>query len=463
MNMRLLKIIFLLAISNYLIAQDFTLQFTIERLPDGWVYLSGYHRKAYQLLDSCKSANGTFYFTKGLAMPDGMFRLDFQRPGSRSQAQDSPFIEFIWGRESFNISADYINVPATVIIDNSAENSVLEDFRAQEALYNQKINALIPFIDRYPDGDELYTEAVEMFEQIQEQRDSYITMLSEDNSKLFVSKLLQAYRSKHLPATLKGDERIEYIRKHFFDLAPIYDPALLNAPIYTSKIIEFLSLFREQGASFAQQEDRFIEAVDMIMASVSGDNEIRSFVVDYLLEGFESFGMEKIQTYIVDTYLDETCETDAAELAKLRVEGYRAMAVGKTAPDILIRDRFNKMIRLSDVDSDYVLVVFWASYCEHCMKMFSKLHEWYDTERPANMEMFTVSIDTVKAAWENFNNRVNPPWISTHEPLGWEGKSAEDYNLYATPTMFLLDRNRKILAKPLNVRELMKEVERLGF
>jgi hypothetical protein len=37
---------------------------------------------------------------------------------------------------------------------------------------------------------------------------------------------------------------------------------------------------------------------------------------------------------------------------------------------------------------------------------------------------------------------------------GFGGKSADDFNIYATPTMFLLDREKKILSKPISLMEL---------
>ncbi|MDA3833579.1 MAG: hypothetical protein PF495_09295, partial [Spirochaetales bacterium] len=82
--------------------------------------------------------------------------------------------------------------------------------------------------------------------------------------------------------------------------------------------------------------------------------------------------------------------------------------------------------------------------------------------KPANIEIFSVSIDTVETDWIKYSQVVHPPWINTHEPMGWEGKSAEDYNIYATPTMFLLNRERKIIAKPYTYRELLREVGKLN-
>ncbi len=273
--------------------------------------------------------------------------------------------------------------------------------------------------------------------------------------------IIRSYRSVMVSPYLGNEKRIEFLREHFFDAAPVSIPELLYAPVYNRKIIEYLRLYRDPEFSFGDQENAFIEAVDIIMANVSGDRELRTFVVEYLLDGFESFGMEKIQTYIVDTYVDETCTTDAVELAYQRVLGYRKMAEGQVAADISIRGANNKMVRLSELRSDYTLVIFWATYCEHCEKLMPKLREWYDTERPKNIEVFAVSIDTSLTAWTDYLLAEKPPWISTREPMAWKGKSAEDYNVYATPSMFLLDNKRKIIAKPYTLRELKREADKL--
>ena len=85
-----------------------------------------------------------------------------------------------------------------------------------------------------------------------------------------------------------------------------------------------------------QQEEQFMEAVDQIMMQCSPVPELRSFVVEFMLEGFELLGMEQVQVHLADQYLDESCESDLAELVRSRMEGYRKMAVGATAPDFTV-------------------------------------------------------------------------------------------------------------------------------
>ncbi len=452
---------FMLMLQVQLQGQGQQVEVMIRDLPDGKVYLSLYDRDEYRLVDSVRSVNGSFYFYRGDHQPVGMYRIDFLRPDRSGKENESRFIEFLWGDESFMVYADKSNIAGSASFGNSVENRVLGEFRMFEEQYERKMSLLYPLIDRYPEKDEFYSSAENHFLNLQEERDTFILEITQRNPGLFAGKLIDAYRSVIIPPDYRGEQRLEYLKMHFFENALIDDPELLHAPVYTRKIIEYLMLYRNQDYSFVEQEDAFIEAVDIIMANVSGDPDLRTFAVEYLLEGFRSFGMERAETYIVDTYVDETCTTDAVELAQQRVEGYRKMEEGQIAEDILIRSADRKIVRLSDVDADYTLVLFWATYCEHCTQMMPDLREWYLNDRPENVEVFAVSIDTSRSDWDLFLQVVELPWINTHEPMGWEGKSAADYNIYATPTMILLDRERRIIARPYTLRELRRTLRKL--
>ncbi|MCF8225437.1 MAG: AhpC/TSA family protein [Bacteroidales bacterium] len=448
-------------LSSQLWSQGYQVNVIVENLTDRWVYLSRFYKTEFNTIDSIFSVNGSFYFHLDSTGHGGLYRIELQKPDPVQQNANPDFIEFIYNNESFSISADYMDLEKTVNFGNSAENMVLNQFRSYEEGYQQKLNALNLLLDSYPGEDRFYKHSGRHYKNIQQERDSFINELFRKNSGLFAAKLIDAYRSPVIQPAISGEERTEYLKEHFFEMAPISDPDLLYAPVYNRRIIEYLMLYRVRGYTFSEQEDAFIDAVDIIMANTSGDTELRSFVVEYLLDGFQSFGMEKIQVYIVETYVDETCETDAVELARVRVEGYRKMEAGQRVEDILIRTHSDEMVRLSDVNADYILVLFWAVHCEHCRDMMPELKEWYLNERPSDMEVFAVSIDTVKSEWETYLEKNNLPWINAHEPMGWEGKSAEDYNIYATPTLFLLDKGLEIVARPFTIRELKRQVKRL--
>jgi hypothetical protein len=77
------------------------------------------------------------------------------------------------------------------------------------------------------------------------------------------------------------------------------------------------------------------------------------------------------------------------------------------------------------------------------------------------MEIIAVSIDTSKTEWQKVIGDNILPWINCNDLSGWNGKAAIDYNIYATPTMFILDKNRKILAKPVTFYEFLHDVKKI--
>ena len=117
-------------------------------------------------------------------------------------------------------------------------------------------------------------------------------------------------------------------------------------------------------------------------------------------------------------------------------------------------------MKMSSIKSDYTLIVFWSTYCNHCMQSLPLLKRIYDAGR-GNFEVLAVSFDTDRAAWQKFIQDNNLGWLNYSDLLGWESKIAHDYDVQGTPTYFLLDKNKKIIAKPIELTDLASELQRL--
>ena len=77
-----------------------------------------------------------------------------------------------------------------------------------------------------------------------------------------------------------------------------------------------------------------------------------------------------------------------------------------------------------------------------------------NNRKDRDIKVFAVSIDTVRKDWIDFIRTNKLSWINVSDLKGWDGKAAKDYYVYATPTMFLVDKNKKIIGKPLTVEDL---------
>jgi hypothetical protein len=90
--------------------------------------------------------------------------------------------------------------------------------------------------------------------------------------------------------------------------------------------------------------------------------------------------------------------------------------------------------------------------------MMPQLKELYDKQKPKRWEVMTVSLDTSRREWTTFLREQKLNWFNGSELKGFNSISADEYNIFATPTMFLLDSEKKILAKPVSYRELEQDL-----
>ena len=63
----------------------------------------------------------------------------------------------------------------------------------------------------------------------------------------------------------------------------------------------------------------FIKTVDIIVSKTDGNLKVHDFVLDYLVQGFELFKMEKVLNHISESYLQKGCETDNKTLLQIQV------------------------------------------------------------------------------------------------------------------------------------------------
>lgn len=443
---------------NLLQGQPWLIQGSIEDAAEGPILLASYYGDRFTLLDSTTSGTGSFYFVLGEDTPPGIFRIIYAQDLDSVRNQNR-FVEFIFNHENINLVISSSETGPVPYFDNSLENRVYHEFMDFELTYEAEVMAA--YGQLYPSWDGADTDVVDRYDELQRGREVFMDSISGLYPDLYAVRLMNAFRAPFIPGEIAHVERIDTLKACFFDRAPIDDPALLYAPVYSFKLIDYLSLYKDLNLTGEEQEMAFIEAVDRIMVKVAQEEQLRAFVVGYLLEGFEMLDMEQVQLHLADNYLDETCETDLMELVKSRMEGYRKMVPGKSAPDIIIRDVKGITCQLSELDHPYVLVLFWASTCEHCRDMLPALRDWYLNENTFDLEVLSISIDSSEANFSELIGQLDLPWINARDPQGWQGKAPSDYHVYATPTLYLLDRERSIVARPSSFRQFLRALKKL--
>lgn len=412
------------------------------------VFLSGFYGERVNRIDSVTcDAVGKFVYPLGPATPTGMYRLSTDK---------DRFLDIVINNEDIDFFCDGDLSPDSTVFHASNENKVYYFYSGLDRKVQAKLELLLPLLDFYPDRDAFYLQTAKEYEHLQQADHASLDSLSRLYPGSYAIRIFRVQQTPFVPSGLTKDDRIVYLKQHFLDEVDFKDTLTLRSNAWAAKAIAYLSLYSNNKYSQKQLESEFIKAVTVILSKASVNADVYKFLLDYFVGGFDKYHFDAVITYMADNFQDPFSCEDQARKTKLqkKLENFKKISVGKVAPDITVPDPKGKPIRLSQVKSEYTLLVFWSSECGHCVQMMPQLKELYDKQKPKRWEVMTVSLDTSRSEWTSFLKEQKLNWLNGSELKGFNSVSSDEYNIFATPTMFLLDRDKKILAKPISYKEL---------
>ncbi len=202
-------------------------------------------------------------------------------------------------------------------------------------------------------------------------------------------------------------------------------------------------------------EKEFIIAIDTLLNKAKINQIVYQHITDYLIVGFNKFGFDKIIDYIIENYVieDDLCLDEGTENSvQKRINQSKLLAVGTKVKNIILANEDGKVFDLSNIQADRTLLVFYASWCPHCQKLLPQLNNLRNINQ--EIKIVAISLDSKKEDWIKFISDNKLEFTNLFDPNGWSGTTALDYYIYATPIMFLLNGEKKIIGKPTNYEEL---------
>lgn len=237
--------------------------------------------------------------------------------------------------------------------------------------------------------------------------------------------------------------------REIFDFS---DPWTLRSNAYAKATVAYL-----QGTRF-DSELAFHRACDTLLLTAAADTACWRYMRRQLVDIFATYGPDEVAQYLVDTYVVGPGSRVAPEAALLTMAAAQLrMTLGAPAPDAPLRSPLNRdTTMLSAVWSaqEYTALFFYSSTCDHCHHQMPGLRSLVMEMEPGFFKLLGIALDATAEEFTATIAEEGINWPCYSSLIGWGEPAAKAYNIKATPSLIVVDRMGRILAKPMDHTEL---------
>lgn len=448
----------LLFISVHCFAQSgYNIRFKVDGLKDTTAYLGYYYGESTFVKDTAHvNSTGVFAFDGKQKLPHGVYFLVLNK---------TRIFELIVGQnQNFALStntSDYVkNMQVTGDVDNKLffDNMVFNMERHKEAE---------PFIKVIQDStlsEDKKKGARENFAKVNEKVMAYQDKIIKEHPTTLTARIFKANKPIQIPEPPKNADgsidstfQLRWYREHFFDNFDLADDALIRMPrpIYQEKINEYLDKL------YAPQADTLKEALSRVIDKARKNQETYKYAVWVSVLKFQNpdiMGLDEVFVHLNDTYfasgeMNFWANDQMKKNLKDHADRLRKSLIGQKGANLIMQDLNLKPRALYDIKNKYTVLYIFDPDCGSCKKETPRLVDFYNKKK-FDVEVYAVSADTSMAKMRDYAKEMNMKWITVNGPRTYVGPYQDLYDANTTPTLYVLDNQKKIIGKKIPAEKL---------
>ena len=467
-----LVIIFAALTASSAFAQGYQLSLKAPGYKSGITYLTYYMGTNFNIVDSAAIGNnGTAVFKGAENLPPGIYAIFF--PGKQLRT------EFLIGREQIiSVTADTTDLVNKTVITGSKENILYDQYQKFAAskgrVIQQELKAYRNSVNR---EDSLLHE--KKYTAYNKELNEYREGIIKNQPNSMMAALLNAMKEPSYPATVpvtKQDSINNYneYKKHYWDGISFMDDRIIRTPFFLKKLERY---YRDV---ISPDPDTIIKDVDYKLLLARSAPEMYKFLLNWVTDEFinpKYMGQDAVFVHLFEKYHSKGASfwLNEKQMEAISRRAYMLMAnlIGEKAAELEMLNTENKPTSLYSLDAEYTIISFWDPNCGHCKEEVPRLDSIYRASwKKHNVKIFAVLTpdgkQDVKPEWLKFIKDKNlGEW--THV---YKSKESEDadfaaqkpsfrqlYDITLTPTIYLLDKDKRIIGKKLTLLQLNELLE----
>lgn len=467
--------LFLIARTGLAAAGGYEIKVRIVGLKDTICYLGNHYGDKQYVKDTVKVDNNGWMTFKGKEPLDGGIYLVI--------LPNKTYFEILINDEQrFTIETDTLDYVGHLKATGSVENQLFSDhqkYLIEKGRQNQDLRNRLENNKNNKDSTEVIKKQIAAIDKDVKQ---YRLKLVADHPNTFMAKIILTLQEPDVPEPPKDANgnvtdstfQFRYFKSHYLENVDFGDERLLRTPILYNKV-----------KTYTQQltvplPDSIIPSVDTIIIRSRANKEVFKYHVATLANYYETsniMGYDKVFVHIAENYYltNEAYWADSALKAKIqeRVDKIKPNILGTPAHNLVMLDT-NVQIKgntivpesmryksLYDIKARYTILAFWDPTCSHCKVEVPELHHIYDSlkTKGVSIEVFAVGIESDPELWKKFIREHNLDWINVTDPAN-QTRFRDFYDIYSTPVIYLLDDQKRIIAKRLDPQKALDFIAR---
>jgi peroxiredoxin len=445
-------------------AQGFKVTLQTPNFKSGLAYLTYYYGKKINIEDSAIiNPKGTAVFQKNEKLQPGIYSIVF--PGK------TKMLDFLVDKEQvINIKADTADLINKSTITGSKENILFQQYQKYVSVTG---NELQKELEQYRSSKNKQDSALHeknyntLNKELNDHRDEIIKEHPESMLAVLLTAMKEPKALIRKPVTRQDSvDNYFYYKKHFWDGISFMDDRIIRTPFFIPKLEKY---FREV---LSPAPDSIIKESDYLLLRARVAPEMYKFLLNWFTDEYiypKYMGQDAVFVHLFEAYHSKGVSSWLSEKQKTIISNraYMLMAnlIGEQAANLEMTDSAGKAMSLYEVNAPYIIVCFWDPTCSHCKVEVPELDSLYHAKwEKEGVKIFGVLTDSkVFDQWKEFMSKNNlHSWINVYQ-TDEQKKAAEGnkkpsfkqlYDVTQTPTLYLLDKDKKIIAKKLTIEQM---------